>query len=100
MGTLRRVPEPTVHDAIRLLTDPRNRATGGSRQRHGRLREAAIFGELEAQSNMATARALVTEAVRRPRGTSRMQMVRASEGDWHERDEVWVPESALRHPDV
>jgi hypothetical protein len=90
------VTEPTVDDAIRLMTDPHNRGAGGAVEGMVRLREAAIMGELDALSNLQRARALVAEAARRLRGTSRVQRVRSSDGGWVERDEIWVPLAVLR----
>jgi hypothetical protein len=93
---------PGVEDAVRLLTEPRNRgvhADLGMVQ----MRPPATIGALEAMgADHETAVALISEAAERLGGWMRLEIVgsrprglgRWDPGRWHET--IWVPEDALR----
>jgi hypothetical protein len=98
------MPEPSLEDAIRLLTDPENRAMG---HRFGRewaeMQTPAVIGELQVLgADVETARHLAAEAAERLGGFHKVEIYRSDAtgtGRWggnHPHDVLVVPRSALR----
>ena len=98
---------PTIDDAIRLLTDPQNRASPG--RRDGQLVEMGSQVLIRLQqlgADELEARRLIREAAKQRRGRAALKQVRL-EGNrtgraaqrYREVFEMWIPESELRKPD-